>query len=1399
PIGRPIANARVYVLDAGLQVAPVGVVGELYIGGAGVARGYLRRPGLTAQRFVADPFGGPGSRLYRTGDLARWNPDGNLDFVGRADDQVKVRGFRIEPGEIETALATHPDVAQAVVIARQDHPGQPGNKRLVGYVVPVADRVVDTDALREFLRQRLPDFMVPAAFVALDTMPITPNGKLDRAALPAPEITVAESRREPRTPQEHILCAVFAEVLGLSRVGIDDDFFALGGDSIISIQLVSRARAAGVDFTVRDLFEHHTVAGLAGITADLGAVAVEDAAAGIGVVAPTPILCWLAQRGGPVDRFSQSMLLEVPAGLGVERMVAALTVVLDHHDALRSRLRHPSAGAAGEGWALEVAPAGAVAADGLVSRVDVADLDADGLRAMINLAARAAADRLAPESGVMVQLVWFDAGPIVPGRLLVLVHHLVIDGVSWRILLPDLVAAWKAITAGHGPELQPVGTSLRRWSQHLRVQAQDPRRLAEMQIWTQILNTPDPVLTDRVLDPTRDVAGTARQLTLTLPPDITVPLLTRVPAAFHGGINDVLLTALALALAQWRRRHGRGQHSAVLIDVEGHGREEITDGVDLSRTVGWFTTVFPVRLDPGPLSWDELRGGGPALGQAIKWVKEQLRMFPDHGIGFGLLRYLNSHTGPQLAALPIPQIGFNYLGRFSAAAAGGIGDSGGWALASEATALGGNDPDMPLAHGLEVNALVRDHQQGPWLDATWSWAEQMWSQSDVEEIAHQWFVAIRALVDHASHPGAGGHTPTDFPLVILNQHQIDHLDTTNPDLDDVLPLSPMQEGLFFHARYNQAGTDVYTVQLVAEVDGPLDGPRLRTAAQTLLDRHPNLRAGFPQLDSGQPVQVIPRHATLPWDEVDLCHLDQAQALVTRLADHDRVRRFDLSAPPLLRVTVVHLGPHQHRLIMTHHHLLLDGWSIAVLMRELLTLYAGNGDTSVLPRVTPYRDYLTWLAHQDQQAAEQAWRQALTGLAGPTLLTPIDPARTPMIPQRITVEVPDGLTTALHDQGRRHGLTLNTILQASWALLLSRISARHDVVFGAVVSGRSPQIPGVETMIGLFINMVPVRVQLNPAETLLTVMSRLQEDQAGLTAHQHLGLAQTQQAAGMGDLFDTVLVFENYPLDSSELQTPDTSLRITGVTGRDATHYPLTLIVCPSPHLHLQLDYRTDLFDRASIETILTRWLRLLSAVATNPDQPLSRIDILSAEERHQLLVGFNQTAHEVPATTVPELFEQQVTRTPDNTAVVFEDTKLSYAQLNTTANQLAHLLITRGIGPEHFVALALPRCPELIIAIMAVLKTGAAYLPLDPDYPPQRLAFMLTDATPTLLITHTDTTGCVPPDNPTPRLVIDHTLAALTDHPDTNPTNTHRSTPLLPTHPAYLIYTSGSTGTPKAV
>ncbi|MGV4988890.1 condensation domain-containing protein, partial [Streptomyces sp. NRAIS4] len=568
------------------------------------------------------------------------------------------------------------------------------------------------------------------------------------------------------------LSRIYRELLNLKSVGVDDSFFDLGGDSIMSIQLVSRARAAGLVITPRQVFEHRTVAALAAVAGSLDQVVGEGPDLGTGEVPLTPAVHWLRERGGPIGRFNQSTLLQAPADLTLDTLTGALRTLFDHHDALRARLIRET----GQ-WRLEVPERGTVDATERVLRVDAAGLDDVQLRALTSRESEAAWGRIDPDAGVMLHAVWFDAGAGRAGRLLLVAHHLVVDNVSWQILVPDLAAACDALGKGEEPALQPTGTSFRRWAQHLLELAHTPEREAELPLWEGMLEEPDALLGDRPLDPGQDVFATMRFLTSTETAEQVAPLLTTLPAAYHAGVNDVLLTALALAVADWRARRGEDDETAVLVDLEGHGREDVVDGADLSRTVGWFTSLHPVRLDPGEHDPAEVDRGGAAVGEALKRVKEQLRALPDHGLGFGLLRHLNHRTRDVLRDLPGPQISFNYLGRSAPA---GSGDTAPWTPVADAAMVGGADlsggrpdPETPLTHALGVNAMTEDHPDGPRLLLVWSWPQTLLREADVRELTACFSRAVRALAAHAEQAGIGGLTPSDLSLVRLSQEELD--------------------------------------------------------------------------------------------------------------------------------------------------------------------------------------------------------------------------------------------------------------------------------------------------------------------------------------------------------------------------------------------------------------------------------------------------------------------------------------------------------------------------------------------------------------------------------------------------------------------------------------------------
>ncbi|MFC7617378.1 amino acid adenylation domain-containing protein [Actinokineospora soli] len=773
PVGRPFDNIDVYVLDERLRPVPPGVAGEVYVAGTQTGRGYLNRFALTAERFVANPFGPPGSRMYRSGDVAKRRSDGDLVFVGRVDDQVKMRGFRIELGEIQSVVHGAPGVERAAVVVRED---KPGDKRIVAYVVGG-----DPDAVREHAERTLPEHMVPSAVVPLDALPLTPNGKLDRKALPAPAAAAAGGGGGPRDRAEEVLCGLFADLLGVPEVGIADNFFELGGDSIISIQLVSRARKAGLVLTPRNVFEAKTVAALAALAGTLDTPTESTPDVGTGRVPLTPAVHRFRERGGPITRFNQAMTLHAPDGLSLGGLVAAVQAVLDRHDVLRMRLDRDATGAE---WVLTVPEPGAVPAEECVRRVDVLGLAGDPLAKAVAAHSDEAWDRTDPAAGRMLQVVWFDAGPGAPGRVLVVAHHLAVDGVSWRIITDDLANAWAAVSEGRTPELAEVGTSFRRWAEHLTANAHTATRVSEMDHWVDVLDEYDPLLGDRPLDPTQDTIGAVAYAAETLPTALTTPLLTVVPGLYQAGVNDVLLTGLALAVNRWRADRDEDETTSVMVDLEGHGREDSVAPADLARTVGWFTSRYPVRLDPGEVP--DPVAGGPEVGAALKRVKEQMRAIPDNGIGYGQLRYLNHDTREALVDLLDPQISFNYLGRYAAA-----GASKAWAAVTDEGTIGGADltgsrpdPATPLTHALSVNAVTEDHPDGPRLVVVWSWPRTLLAEADVRALMARFTEALHGLVTHASGDTAGGLTPSDTGLVALTQDQLDRFETAVDSADD---------------------------------------------------------------------------------------------------------------------------------------------------------------------------------------------------------------------------------------------------------------------------------------------------------------------------------------------------------------------------------------------------------------------------------------------------------------------------------------------------------------------------------------------------------------------------------------------------------------------------------------
>ncbi|WP_030613048.1 non-ribosomal peptide synthetase [Streptomyces sclerotialus] len=1162
PLGRAAWNTRMYVLDRHGAPVPQGVTGELYLAGTGVARGYHGKPGLTAERFLPDPFGRPGSRMYRTGDLVRWIGDGNLEFVGRADHQVKIRGFRIEPGEVEGHLTAHPEVREAVVVARS---GPSGDNRLVAYVVAADESVVPR--LRAHLTERVPEYMVPSVIVRLDALPLNRNGKVDQRALPEPAVTAREALVRPRTREERVFADIWCAVLGLDEVGADENFFALGGDSLRAIDVASRAGAAGYRITPNQLFRHQVLADLAAeaTLSEDGTAPVAEQEEITGRSPLTPVQHAFFAEGDPErDHLTQYTVLDLAPGLEPSTVDAALDALVAHHDQLRAAFFRTD-----DGWVQEIRPH--------KPRHHIEHLEP---AAGVEAALRHAVDGFDLGAGVVLRAT-------LTGRILVLaVHHLCVDVVSWRVLLEDLV------TLCQGGDLPPKTTSFRTWANRLHERAADPELGREAETWRALLPTvPRPLPRERGKP---GEAGTREAMAVVgaeLSEEATRALFAEVPAAFQAEAKDTVLAALALALRRWTGSPD------VLVDVEGHGREPLFTDVDLTRTVGWFTAVHPVavRVD----DQEDVVG-------CLAAVREAAAAVPGRGIGYGLLSGLGADG--LLAGLARAEVQLNYLGRTDDT---GSGHDRFTPVGEPVRALGAST--RPRPYPVEVVAWVA----GDRLRVAVSYDTGAFEATSMEAVAAGIVTALAEIAGAAARPDTGFRIGADFPLAGLSTADLARQFGSCRGIEDIYPLSPVQEGILFHTV--QGGDSrLYTTRLSWRA-GELDPDAFTQAWQETASRVPVLRTRVMWRLVDRPLQVVSERVRFPVARLDWSARPAAER--DRALDEllTAGREFDLEQGPLVRITLIDEGPDGWRVLMEAHHLVIDGWSSAILVDDVLTLYRAIRDDAPVrrPARRPFRDYLAWLADQDRTPDQQFWTRYLAGFTRPT---PLPPGRDPGGPgghELYDVGLPAGLGERLTAFVRAARLTRNTVFQAAWGLVLACHARTDDVVFGATVSGRSG-LAGIEQMIGMFINTLPLRVRIRSAGPLDGWLRDIQEAR-GRMPSEHTPLTTVARCAEVSrrqPLFSTVVVFENYPV-ADEVRAalhgggPAGALRVA-----DSNNYPLTLIVEDGPQPAVRLMFDNGRFDRDQVDRVGRGLTAALTAITdpacTSLADVMTRIDATRA-------------------------------------------------------------------------------------------------------------------------------------------------------------------------------------------
>lgn len=1327
PIGRPLPETTIAVLNPSMAPQPVGVPGELWVGGSGVGIGYLNRPEMTAERFVEHD----GQRLYRSGDLGRLGADGVLEYLGRNDDQVQVRGYRVELGTVTRELLAHPGIAKALVTDRE---GAPGVRELVAYLVDRKKGELAVDDLRDHLERALPAYMVPSHFVVMDEFPLTANGKIDRKALPAPEAARMAGRHAfvaPRGPVEAAIASVWQQVLGLPKVSVEDNFFAIGGDSIRALRIVSGLHRAGLRASVTQIFAARTVARLAELVApDAGSALpspVPGASAERCEASLTPIQHWFmaTQRHAP-GHFTNAVLLAADAPVDVPALQGAVDRIVAHHDALRLSL-------APEPPRQRIAERIAVP----VETVAVADVTA------LTAHAETLHGRFDVARPPLLRIVHYRLPE--GERVMVLCHHLVIDGISWRIVLEDLTAVYGALATGRPvPELAASRPWLD-WAGILGDYSRSARLLAEIDYWRAVEEADVPAV-PRDFESAGNAVGDAASVAFSLDPKSTRALLTEAQG-FHGvRINALLLGGLGHA---FRKTFGLNR---LRIRLEGHGREEIEPGADFSRTVGWFTSIFPLVVDLA-------EADGTAA--AAKQVEAALRKLPAKGVGYGILKFLTpAELRGGLTFGRAPEIGFNYLGQFAE------GTEGGFVLASEPTGASQSAHEQ-RQELIDVESMVIDDN----LSIVVNYGRHIHSAATMQAFAAAFEEGLRALARGAS---------TNLPAAVLMR-----LGLAADEVEAVLHLSPLQEGMLFHAAVGDR--TAYFEQFTFRVTGEVDLACFKAAWQALARRHPILRAAIVDDSGARPVQVIRRERPIPIEDHDFGSLPAAErnAAVEALMKRDRERGFDLERDPLMRLHLVRLGPKEFDVVWSSHHIIVDGWSMGILQDEFTEIYdaLSSGRPSRLPPAPSFAGHIDWLAAWDSEPARRYWRRELEDCPAPSTIAATKPAveGQDYVQRLHDFKLSEAETEALSRLGIDLEVTLNTIVQSLWAILLARHNGTGDVVFGAVVSGRPPYLEGVEKMVGLFLQTVPVRVRLEAGTSFAAIARGIQDRATAAEPFNHLALSEIQRLNGVRrSLFDHVLVFENYPTAVFAENAP---FQVGDLRSFEQMHFAFSLVLQPGSRLEVTIPHNANLFDEFVFAGIEAEFRALVADVLDDAHRPVALAPARAGEPD-----GSNAI--------VLDLFERHAAAAPGRTAVECGGRSVSFGALDARAGRLAGTLAALGVGPSVPVAILLRNGIDHVASILAVQKAGGLFVPVDVDQPERRREKILARIEPAAIVT--DAAGkralgaCAVP-------VIVWKADGGFDAPASAGDASAIARRPRPGDAAYVMFTSGSTGEPKAI
>ncbi|MBC2768956.1 non-ribosomal peptide synthetase/type I polyketide synthase [Pusillimonas minor] len=1319
PLGVPINNVEIDIVGPDDLPVPPLCLGEIRIRGKALMRHPDAEGNLTALGAL------------RTGDLGRMSLDGHLWCLGRCDRQVKIRGIRVAPATLENALLHIDGITEAAALVHRT-----GQRN--GLYAFVCGR--PAVGLKDLLKNRLPDVLIPDQIITLPTLPLTVQGKTDYRALAAQVAQASDAHGSGTldSHEERLLARLFGEVLQRTAIGPDDNFFDLGGDSISSLQVISRARRAGLDLSAKTIFEHQTVRAIARHAIAQARVVENDDATGL--VWSTPILAWFkGEMSGDWQQFNQAVVIALPEPVDLEALHAAFEAVVECHEIFGLQVTG-TPGPTAQYTTPERRPAPGF--EVLTRPANMADDDwAEQRRQALNRAQTG----LNPALGLNVAAVVFPTDQ----QLMLTVHHLCIDVLSWQVVLRDLQNAYESLAQGYPATLRRHGVPYRRWATTLAAYSQRPDVQSALPFWVNVLS-PAPDRLAPALPAHPGIEAEARSHLHELPLTLTQHLLRKVPATLGLRMDETLLAALAMA-------HASHDGRLLRVDLERNGRGMPIDDLDITETVGWFTSVIPLAL---PAQTD------PAT--MAQQVKSALAQCPHDGLSYGLLRYGdNPAATAALAALPPADVLVNYVGVLD-----------GWTQAAFQPVDADTGPtiaaNLARSHRIELNAGVVAGR----LRLAVNYAAGPESEAAAATLMEALATALARLAQACGYrENTGDNATTD-------------------DTAAQLPVTPLQHAILLHSLHD---ADTYFDQIHFRLTGPLDTATLKKAWAELLARHGALRCGFDFDQDEQPFQCIAASAELPWHDYDWRSIEPAvaQRYLDALMQADRRKGFDLHKPPLMRMHLIQRDEQHYDWIWSCHHLIVDGWSVSILMQEWLTLYRymSTGQAARLPEAPDWADFVRHWDALDATTARQWWSRQLAD-ATPTLIgrrqTGTNTSVKAQHHSHVTLD--PAMRDALGALCRQHGVPLGVLVQAAWAMLLRRYQYSNAVTFGITFAHRPPATPNADALVGMTINTVPVWADMDPDMRLPTLLDALRQQSFDRADHAFIGLEDILQSAGCttaSPLFDTLLLVQNYPRPES-LTAGELDVSVSAVL--EQTNFAVTAIMTTGDDAGLTLAWdAARLPDRVG-RAMLQHWHQLLRGMITQPEARLRELSIYDASALAARLALAQGPETTRPAPMAPQQVDQWADIIPEHPAISAHNGTLSYAALRQATNALCAELLAQGVRPTDAVALHLPRGTRAIVALLAIMKAGAMAVPIDASYPDDRVATILEDSQAKWRITEsglTDRAGFVG-------------RSAQPIIYDSLPNETSRgldakAAPALvaPDWPAYLIYTSGSTGKPK--